>query len=462
MKKKILALVLVLALVASIAVALVACDDNKKIDEGPGVTIGTKVNVDPIYDEIGDLTGKSIKVGVIMIGDRNESYSDAHIKGIEAAVENIKKVGGNVEIVWKPNLPDTNKEGVQTAANELIADGCQLIISNSYGHQEIMLPTAQKNPNITFIAMTGDTAASTSTANLKNAFNYTFQSRYVAGVVAGMKLKQLVDDNLLSSNNFDGNGNIKLGYVGAYDYAEVVSGYTAFYLGVKSVVSNVAMSVQYTNSWHDQDGEYNAAKSLISQGCVIISQHADSYGAPIACEEAYNAGTRVYCVGYNVDMTVAAPSCAITSATNDWSVYYTYALATALKGETIDTDWAHGYDRGSVAITDINGKLFKEDPSAYVKTVVDKIKSGELQVFDCSKFTVSMTRRPNDKEVNQGATTDDKGYLTSYMANVIPDENFAGDTNAIVTKDGVTYFAESVERSAPYFDVRIDGITELN
>ena len=444
MKKKILALVLVLALVASLAVALVACNNDKKIDEGPGVTIGTDVNVAPVYGDLGDLTGKSIKVGVIMIGDQNESYSAAHIQGINAAVENIKKAGGNVEIVWKPNLPDTNTEGVQTAANELIDDGCDLIISNSYGHQDVMLPTAQAHPEITFIAMTGDTAASTNTANLKNAFNYTFQSRYVAGVVAGLKLKQLVDDNLLASNNIDSNGNIKIGYVGAYNYAEVVSGYTAFYLGIKSVVSNVAMSVQYTNSWHDQDGEYNAAKSLISQGCIIISQHADSYGAPTACEEAYNDGTRVYCVGYNVDMTVAAPSCAITSATNDWSVYYTYALTAALKGETIVTDWAHGYDRGSVAITDINGKLFKEDPSAYVKTVVDKIKNGELQVFDCSTFTV------------------DGKNIDYYMANVVPDAGFTPDTQVIKTENGVTYFAESVERSAPYFDIRIDGITELN
>ena len=143
-------------------------------------------------------------------------------------------------------------------------------------------------------------------------------------------------------------------------------------------------------------------------------------------------------------MTVAAPSCALTSATNDWSVYYTYALAAALKGETIATDWAHGYDRGSVAITAINGKLFKEDPSAYVKTVVEKIQSGELQVFDCSKFTV------------KGET------VNSWMANVIPDGNFTTDTEAIVTEEGVTYFAESVFRSAPYFEIRIDGITELN
>ncbi len=444
MKKKILALVLVLALVASVAIGLAACNDSKKIDEGSGVTIGTDVNVAPIYGDLGDLTGKSIKVGVIMIGDQNESYSAAHIQGINTAVENIKKAGGNVELKWKPNLPDTDTEGVQTAANELIDDGCDLIISNSYGHQDVMLPTAQAHPEITFIAMTGDTAESTNTANLKNAFNYTFQSRYVAGVVAGMKLQQLVEDNLLSSSNIDSNGNIKIGYVGAYNYAEVVSGYTAFYLGIKSVVPNVAMSVQYTNSWHDQDGEYNAAKSLISQGCIIISQHADSYGAPTACEEAYNDGTRVYCVGYNVDMMVAAPSCAITSATNDWSVYYTYALTAALKGETTVTDWAHGYDRGSVAITDINGKLFKEDPSAYVKTVVDKIKSGELQVFDCSTFTV------DGKEID------------SYMANVVPDADFTPDTQVIETENGVTYFAESVYRSAPYFDIRIDGITELN
>lgn len=445
MKKKIVALVLVLALAASLAIGLAACNDpDNAIDEGPGVEIANDVNIAPDYGTIGDLTGKSIKIGVIMIGDQNESYSDAHIRGINTAISNIEAAGGSVEVLWKPNLPDSNTAGVQTAANELISAGCQLIISNSYGHQNVMLPTAQNNPDITFIAMTGDTAASSGLSNLKNAFNYTFQSRYVAGVVAGMKLQQLVKDNLLAPANIDSNGNIKIGYVGAFNYAEVVSGYTAFFLGIQSVVSNVAMTVQYTNSWHDYNGEYEAAKNLISQGCVIISQHADSYGAPTACEEAYNEGTRVYCVGYNVDMTVAAPSCAITSATNDWSVYYTYALSTALKGETIATDWAHGYEIGSVAITDINGKLFKEDPSAAVKAVVDSIKNGELQVFDCSKFTMQ------GEQVN------------SYMANVIPDAAYTPDTEAIVTEGGVTYFAESVYRSAPYFEIRIDGITELS
>jgi Uncharacterized ABC-type transport system, periplasmic component/surface lipoprotein len=296
--------------------------------------------------------------------------------------------------------------------------------------------------------MTGDLAAASAATNDKNAFTDVYESRYVSGVVAGLKLKQLVEDGLVADKNKDADGNIKIGYVGAYNYAEVVSGYTAFYLGLKSVVSNVAMKVQYTNEWFHYEKEYQTAKSLIADGCIIIGQHADSEGAPTACEEAYLAGTRVYSIGYNVDMLEAAPHAALTSATNTWAVYYAYAFATALKGETIVTDWAKGYNDGAVAITAINGKVFKTDPSAEVKAVVDSIKAGTLKVFDTSKFTVkgvkvTTTVGHADMGVWNGTSVDPCTY------------------NYIKTEGDVSYFSESTRISAPAFALRIDGITEV-
>lgn len=436
MKKKILALVLVVALVASLAVALVACNPgNKNNNNNDNSSV---VNLPADYSTIGDVSGKSIKVGVILIGDQNEGYSEAHIMGINTAVSEIEKAGGSVEVIWKYNVADSDAAAVKNAANELVAANCDLIISNSYGHQDPMLEVAKANPNKTFIAMTGDKAASSGLSNYKNAFNFIFESRYVAGVVAGYKLKELVDGGKLASNNYDENGNIKIGYVGAFNYAEVVSGYTSFYLGIKSVVSNVAMTVQYTNSWFDLDGEKNAAANLISQGCVIISQHADSHGAPTACEEAFKKGTVVYSVGYNVDMREAAPSCALTSATNDWSVYYAYAISAVMKGETVATDWANGYNKGAVGITTINDKAFENDYTEQIKAVVDSIHDGTLKVFDCSKFTVN----------GEHLTT----YTNAFGMN---------GQECIANDNGVYYFKESVLRAAPYFDVRIDGITEL-
>ena len=408
MKKKILALVLVLALVVSVAVGLAACNDQND--------------------------GGSYKVGIILIGDETEGYSKAHIDGIDAAVKKINADGNNVQIIYKKSAGEETAN-IQNYANELIAAGCKLVITNSYGHEEAIVPIAKQNPDITFIAMTGDKAAAQNISNLKNAFTKIFEARYVAGVVAGYKLQELVNENKLTSGNYDGN-NIKIGYVGAFDFPEVISGYTAFYLGVKSVVSNVVMDVKYTNTWFDFDKEMEAAKALISDGCVIISQHADSYGAPTACEDAVKEGKTVYCVGYNVDMIGTAPSCALTSATNDWSVYYEYAIRAMLNGETIATDWAHGYDMNAVGTTAINQKLFTNDHSAQIAAVQQGLHDGTIKVFDCSKFTV------NGEEV----TTWTEGVLAGKEC-IKTDE-----------ATGIKYFDESSYRAAPYFNIKIDGI----
>jgi basic membrane protein A len=283
--------------------------------------------------------------------------------------------------------------------------------------------------------MTGDQAATSGLANYKNAFTGVYQSRYVAGVVAGMKLAELVADGKLTDANYDGN-NIKLGYVGAYPYAEVVSGFTAYYLGVKSVVENVTMQVTYTNSWFDITAEGTVAEALAADGCVIISQHADSTGAPAAVQALQDKGQVIYCVGYNVDMLSVAPNAALTSPTNTWAVYYKYAMETAANGGTIDTNWAKGYEADAVGITAL-GSACAAGTQEKVDEVVKGLKDGSIKVFDTSKFTVG------------GAT------LTEYLADV--DGDFAPDTNAIW--DG--YFHESEMRSAPYFDIRIDGITEV-
>ena len=371
-----------------------------------------------------------VKIGVILVGDENVGYDSAHIEGIKAAAEACGIADS--QIIWKYNIKED--ESCADAADDLVAQGCKYIFSDSYGHQSYMQKAATDNPSVTFVSMTGDTAATSGLKNFKNAFNDTYQSRYVSGVVAGMKLKELVDAGKITATNKDANGNIKIGYVGAFNYAEVISGYTAFYLGVKSIVDNVVMDVQYTNSWYDPTAEGEVAKKLVASGDVIISQHADSTGAPSACEELNKSGTTVYCVGYNVDMLSVAPTAALTSAQNNWSVFYTYAFNCITKGEDIKTDWAAGYDQGAVMISKLGDSCAKGTDTK-VQEVEAALKDGSLKVFDCSKFTV-------------------KGqHLTSYTTAY-------GMNGQECIKDGA--FEESTLRSAPYFDIIIDGITELN
>lgn len=376
----------------------------------------------------------AVKIGLILVGDETEGYTKAHMDGIKEAA---KALGiQDSQLIWKYKVEEN--EAVTAAGNQLIAEGCTYIFSNSYGHQSYMTGLAQANPNVHFVAMTGDTAARDNLPNFSNAFTGVYQSRYVSGVIAGLKLAELIEGNKLTQDNYDGD-NIRIGYVGAFNYAEVVSGYTAFYLGLKSVVNNVVMDVYYTSSWFDFDKEKAAAELLIKKGCVIIGQHADSAGAPTAVQEAFTNGTTVFSVGYNVSMLDACPSAALTSASNTWQVYYQYALAEAINGGNIATNWTAGYEKNAVNTTEL-GTACAPGTAEKVNEVVSKIRSGEIKVFDTSKFTVG------GKTVTWAYASDTDG-------------NFVNDANNVIA-DGE--YHESFVQSAPAFSLRIDGITELN
>ena len=407
--KKILAMILALAM----SFALVACGG-----EGAGSTPdGDKANV---------------KIGCILVGDENEGYSYAHIKGIKEAIEATGIPAENV--IMKYSVPEDEK--CYDAAVDLAEQGCSLIISNSYNHQSHIQQAAMDYPEVTFVACTGDTANQANLPNLKNAFTGIYEARYMSGVVAGMKVAEMVENGELTDANYK-DGKVKIGYVGAFPYAEVVSGYTAFFLGVQSVYPDVVMDVTYTNAWFDITAEGTAADSLMANGCVIIGQHADSTGAPSAVQAAHEAGKNVYSVGYNIDMLEVAPDVALTSSTNNWGKFYTYAFDCAMKGEEIVTDWCQGYADGAVAITEL-GSACAEGTAEKVEEVAAALKDGSLHVFDCSKFTINGE------------------HPTSIMIDM--DGDFKGETEGVV--DGV--FMESTLRSAPGFTARIDGITELN
>ena len=372
-----------------------------------------------------------------MLGDETEGYTLAHMEGIKQAAAEL---GLSDSIVWKYKVPED--QTCYDSALDLVGQGCNLIISNSYGHQTYMEEEAEKYPDINFVAMTGDFAAISGLDNFYNAFTAVYQSRYVSGVVAGMKVKELVESGTLTPetqpDSFTADGKVKIGYVGAYNYAEVVSGYTAFFLGVQSVYPDVQMEVMYTNSWFDIDKEGAAAEALIANGAVIIGQHADSTGAPAATQKLKDSGKICYSIGYNIDMLDTAPTAALTSATNVWKVYYKELFEGAQAGN-IPQDWCKGYEDGAVAITDL-GPEVADGTAEKVAEVEAALKDGSLHVFDTSKFTV-------------GGKTVTTAFATDTDGDFVPDADEA-------VFDG--YYHESYFQSAPSFQLRIDGITELN
>lgn len=365
-------------------------------------------------------TSSSFKVGVIYIGDENEGYTEAHMKGI-AEMKKALNLSDD-QVIEKKGIPEDEK--CYDAAVDLAEQGCNYIIGTSFGHESYLIQAAKEYPEIVFAHATGYQAASSGLKNIHNFMPSVYQSRYVSGIVAGLKLNEMISSGKISESE------AKIGYVGAYPYAEVVSGYTSFFLGVRSVCPVATMEVRYTNSWADMTLEKETAEALIANKCVLISQHADTTGAPSACQ-----AHGVPCVGYNVDMISVAPDAALTSAALNWGAFYIFSAQAVKDGKSFDTNWSKGYEDNAVFITPINSKVATSDATEKTNAAIEGIKNGSVKVFDTSTFTVG--GKSLESLISEGG---DFAKYASYVS------------------DGA--FKEQNGFAAPAFDIRIDGIVE--
>lgn len=370
----------------------------------------------------GNDEAKGLKVGFIFLHDENSTYDLNFINAAKAACEEM-----GAEILTKKNIPETN--ACYEAAAELVDQGCELIFADSFGHEGFMIKAAKEFTDVQFCHATGTRAHTEGLKNFHNAFASIYEGRYLAGIAAGMKLNEMIEAGKFEAKD------AKIGYVGAFTYAEVISGYTSFFLGARSVCPSATMEVQFTGSWYNEAAEKEAATKLINNGCKLISQHADSMGAPTACETE-----NIPNVSYNGSTVDACPNTFIVSSRIDWTPYMKYIIKSVQDGTEIDTDWCKGIEEGAVKLTEVNEKAAAKGTQEAIDEAKAKFADGSLKVFDTDNFTV------------------DGKKLDSYKADVDTDENYKKDTEVIV--DG--YFHESEYRSAPYFDLQIDGITLLN
>ena len=412
--KKVLAIVLVVAVLATVGIALTACNDDEKKEE----------IVLPPYEKLEnpDYSGLQIpadfKVGFIFLHDENSTYDKNFIDAANAATAALGLT--QEQVLFKNNIAES--EACYNAARELVDAGCDVIFADSFGHEDYMLQAAREFPAVQFCHATGTKAHIENVDNYHNAFADIYEGRYLAGIAAGMKLKEMYGDE----NGAVSDANAKMGYVGAFTYAEVISGYTSFYLGAKSVVPNVTMDVTFTGSWYNETAEREGANKLIANGAKLISQHADSMGAPSACEQA-----GIPNVSYNGSTYSACPNTFIVSSRIDWAPYFKYMIAQTVKGEAIVDDWCGTLATGSVVLTNL-GAAAAEGTVEAIVAARTKLANGELHVFDTKNFTV-------------------KGEACTTAV-------IDGTYEAV--SDG--YFHESEYRSAPYFDLQIDGITLLD
>jgi len=414
--KKLLALVLVFAMLFSFA----GCGDKKKADDAAKVLSIDEVELSK-PDTIEKVAKEDLKVGFIFLHDQNSTYDKNFIDAANAACEALGITKD--QVIMKTGIPEG--EECYTTAKELVTAGCQVIFADSFGHEPYMIKAAKEFPKVQFCHATGTRGKIEGLGNYHTAFAEIYKGRYLAGIAAGMKLNEMIKAGKFTAEE------AKMGYVGAFPYAEVISGYTSFFLGARSVCPTVKMEVQYTQSWFDIEKENTAAKALIANGAKLISQHADSSGAPSACEEA-----GVPNVAYNVDTSNIGPNTAIISSKISWTPYMTMMIKAMLDGTSIPSDYCATLAEGAVQLTALT-KNAAEGTQAAIDAAKAKLIDGSLQVFDTKTFTVG------EKE------------LTSHLADVVDDGTFTPDTQAIV--DG--RFIESEKRSAPYFDIIIDDIT---
>ena len=422
--KKFLAMLLALVM----ALSLVACGEKKDDTQGNGD---------------GDATAAKVKVGFITLHDENSTYDKNFIDAAKEACANLGLVE-NEDYFIKTNVGET--EQCADVAADLVDAGCNIIFADSFGHEPYMIQVAKENPEVQFCHSTGTRAHTEGLANYHNAFASIYEGRYLAGIAAGLKLNAMIEAGDIKAEE------AKMGYVGAFTYAEVVSGYTSFYLGAKSVCPTVTMDVTFTGSWYDETLEKEGAEKLIQGGCKLISQHADSLGAPTACEKA-----GVPNVSYNGSTVSTCPNTYIISSRINWAPYYEMCIKAVMDGTEIPADWTGTLATNSVVLSDLNTAVAAEGTAEAIAAATEKLEKGELHVFDCSTFTTKVDDKVNTFKADY-LKLDEAGHITSYMADVDTDQAYTGDTE--VVHDG--YFSESEFRSAPYFDLQIDGINLLD
>ena len=412
------------------------------------------------------VAGNPIKVGLICLHDTASTYDKNFIDAMGVAAKNLgTKLDGDPII--KTGIPEDQK--CYNAARDLVKQGCNVIFADSFGHEEFMLKAAKKWPQVQFCHATGTQALVAEVSNYHNAFASIYQGRFLAGYAAGLKLREMNQTNQIKADNKDADGNIKLGYVGAFQYAEVISGYTSWYLGVKAAVNNdnsipgVSMQVTFTKSWYDPTAEETGAKTLISKGAALISQHADSMGAPGACEnnkDASGNANPIPNVTYNVETKDSCKKSYLAYSRINWAPYYEAVVNAMYGGKAIENEknqnWTGTIASGSVEYN-VNWDNVSSDAArlaaykAEFKSAEDTVKQyGAVAVFNCANFTVG----------------EKKEQLSSYQADVKDYSDYKGETEVIRTMKvegvDVKYFDESSDRSAPYFDVAINGIELLN
>ena len=360
---------------------------------------------------MGENVNKTIKVGYVYVGDLCDAYTSNFAKA-QREIENI--YGESTISVVKYNV---SEDAVESNLIDLVNEGCDIIFTTSYGYGEKTKEIAKQHPEVQFCQATCSNANTEPIiSNYHTFMGNIYEGRYICGVVAGMKLDTLIKEGKIQPEQ------AKIGYIGAFPYAEVISGYTSFFLGVRSIVPEATMTVKYTNSWSNYHIEKTIAEELIEDGCVIISQHSDTSGPAAACEETERSKV-VYYVSYNESMRDIAPTTYLTGSKINWTPYMTKAVNAVLSEKKIEScisgningnDIGSGFENDWVQMLEINEFVVAEGTQEKVNCLINDFKNKKISVFK-GDYTGVDPFDPNDTiDLKDGYNENEKSSAPSF------------------------------------------------
>ena len=319
-----------------------------------------------------------LTIGFIYDNDESTPYT-YNFSLAKDALE--KEFGERVDILTCSNVLD---EEMEEPLRDLAGKGCDIIFFN--GYSELVMKLAPEYPNIEFCqASYMDMSGVTVPENYHTFKGEAYQGRYVSGIAAGMKIKQMIAEGTITADQ------AKVGFVAAFPTSEVISGYTAFILGVRSIVPQAVMRVCYTQTWSSYAQEKSAAEHLIDEGCVILSQHTDTIGPAIACEKASENKKEVYFVGFSQSMSEVAPAASLVTSRICWETYILSAVEAMMLDKRIEsivsgrihgTDVSAGFERGWVEMIDLNEQVAAPGTQEAMNNAIEQFKrSGGDFVF---------------------------------------------------------------------------------
>ena len=274
-------------------------------------------------------------------------WNSTHYRGVEQVRAAFPGLDVQVLEEISPGVATIN------AAEELAADGVDMVITTFYSMDEI-LEVAADYPDTIFLTWAGWQTAD----NVGHYDAATEDGRYLDGLIAG----SITESGLI-------------GYPAGFPIEEVNRALNAFTIGVREMNPDAVVQAVYINSWYDPPVEQQAAEALANAGADVLAHELNS---PAVAQVAESRGLNV--IGYSSDRSAEAPNAWLSSFRFEWGPHYVNQIQAM-----IDGTWEPILHYGGLADGMIGASPYGPDVTDEMRAMVDErrqqIIDGTLDYF---------------------------------------------------------------------------------